>query len=149
MTRPGEEPVPESIPESLRVDDRLRIPVRELTWRFDPSGGPGGQHANRASSRAELRWNVEGSASLSEGQRARLLDKLGPEVRISVDEARSQSRNRSIALDRLAERIRDAMKPERTRRPTKPSKGAKRRRLEDKRKRSQTKQGRGRVRPDE
>ncbi len=143
MEAPGDD----QNPDVIRVNGQLSIPMRELTWRFAPSGGPGGQHANKVSSRAELRWDVVASPSLTEVQRARLVDKLGGEVRISVDEARSQLRNRSLAVDRLGERVAEALRREVARRPTKPSKGSQRRRLDAKKQRSQIKRGRGRVDP--
>lgn len=133
--------------DSLRVNGSLRIPRRELTWRFDPSGGPGGQHANKVSSRAEVRWDVETSPSLSDSQRTRLLDKVGREVRVAVDQSRSQSRNRTLAMEKLAEQVAAALRREAPRRATKPTKASQRRRLDAKKQRSQTKQGRGRIHP--
>lgn len=133
--------------DSLRVDGSLRIPLRELTWRFDPSGGPGGQHANKVSTRAEVRWDVEASPSLSDWQRTRLVEKVGGEIRVAVDQSRSQSRNRTLALEKLAEQVAEALRREAPRRATKPTKASQRRRLDAKKQRSQTKQGRGRIRP--
>src|SRR5690606_24480376 len=92
-------------PERVRVTSGLSIPVDELTWRFTRSGGPGGQHANTSDTRVEVRFDVAGSPSLGPRQRARLMERLGPEVRVSVDRHRSQARNRAEALERLAQRL--------------------------------------------
>ncbi|MDA3038012.1 MAG: alternative ribosome rescue aminoacyl-tRNA hydrolase ArfB [Actinomycetota bacterium] len=118
------------------------IPDHELTWRFGPSGGPGGQHANRAHTRAEVVFEVEASTALTESQRARVQTALGPVVRVTVDETRSQARNRQIANDRLQARVANALRPVRVRRATRPGKGAVKRRLEDKRRQSQRKANR-------
>ena len=132
----------------LRVGG-LQVPTSELTWRYDTPGGPGGQHANRAATRAEVRFDVAASPSLSESQRARLLAKTGPVVIAASADSRSQSRNRDLALDRLRSLLGDALREERPRRKTKPSRGAKTRRLDSKRKRGDLKRTRGRVRPDD
>jgi ribosome-associated protein len=132
-------------PETIRVTQSLRIPLSELQFRFSPSGGPGGQHANKVATRVELRFDVASSPSLGPYQRSRLLDKLGPEVRVVVDEQRSQLRNRQLAVERLRERLVAALHVDKTRRPTRPSKGAKERRLADKRRLSERKRAR---RPD-
>jgi ribosome-associated protein len=129
----------------VRVTQSLRIPVSELQFRFSASGGPGGQHANKVATRVELRFDVAGSPSLGPYQRSRILDKLGPEVRVVVDEQRSQLRNRQLAVERFRERLVAALHVEKARRPTRPSRGAKERRLADKRKLSERKRSR---RPD-
>jgi ribosome-associated protein len=121
------EPTPPG--DRVRITSSLSIPVSELHFRFSPSGGPGGQHANKVATRAELRFDVAGSPSLGPRQRARLLDKLGPEVRVVADDERSQGRNRQLAVTRFAERMVAALRVETPRRPTRPSKGAKERRL--------------------
>ncbi|MCP3989062.1 MAG: aminoacyl-tRNA hydrolase [Actinomycetia bacterium] len=128
----------------LQVNSRLVIPSSELGWRFSPSGGPGGQHANTSNTRAEVTFDVEASAALSEGQRRLVLDRLGPRVVVSADDTRSQVRNRQLALDRLAERLRGALRTQTRRRPTKPKRGAIERRLEEKKRRSKRKADRGR-----
>ncbi len=117
----------------LRVTSTVAIPLEELEWRFSGSGGPGGQHANTANTRVEVRFDVAGSPSLGPLQRARLLSRLGPLVRVVVSDERSQLRNRELALERLAIRLAEGLHVDRPRRPTRPSAGAKRRRLEDKR----------------
>ncbi len=132
----------------LRVG-RLQVPLSELTWRFDTPGGPGGQHANRAATRAEVRFDVAGSPSLTEAQRSRLRAKVGPVVVATSADSRSQSRNRDLALERLRTILGEALREERPRRKTKPSRGAKARRLDSKRKRGEVKKTRGRVRPDD
>jgi ribosome-associated protein len=129
----------------LRVSRSLVIPMRELTWRFSRSGGPGGQHANTADTRAEVRFDVARSASLGPRQRARLLERLGDEVRVVAADERSQARNRELALQRLAARLRDALHIDPTRRATRPTKAAVERRLQDKRRRSQRKADRRRI----
>lgn len=128
--------------EVLRVGGSLRIPVSELTWRFTRSGGPGGQHANTSDTRAEVRFDVAGSPSLGPRQRARLLERLGPEVRAAASDERSQARNRELALRRLAERLEDALRVREPRRPTRPTKASVRRRLDDKRRQAERKAGR-------
>ncbi len=134
--------------DDLRVG-RLRVPLSELTWRFDTPGGPGGQHANRAATRAEVRFDVAASPSLSGAERERLLARLGPVVTASAAEARSQSRNRDVALDRLRSTIADALREPRRRRPTRPTKSSTERRLADKRARSERKRDRRVPRPDD
>ena len=126
----------------VRVNRSLSIPLSELTFRFAPSGGPGGQHANKASTRVELRFDVEHSPSLGPGQRARLLARFGPQVRIVADGNRSQTRNREAAVDRFRERLGEALAVRRSRTPTRPSRGAVERRLEEKRRRAEQKRSR-------
>jgi ribosome-associated protein len=125
--------------DDLVVSRTCRIPLAELQWRFSRSGGPGGQHANTADTRVEVIFDVAGSPALGPTQRARLLDRLGPEVRVTVADERSQLRNRTIALDRLRERLAAGLHVERPRRATKPTKGSQERRLDAKRRRSETK----------
>ena len=127
---------------SLRVHRGLCIPYSEITWRATTSGGPGGQHANRTLSRVEVQFDVAGSAALGPRQRSRLLERLGPTVRASASDSRSQSRNRQLALERLAAKLDVGLRVDPTRRPTKPTKGSKIRRVEDKRRRSETKRQR-------
>lgn len=126
----------------LRVG-RYTIPGAELHWTFSTSGGPGGQHANKSATRAELRFDLASSDVFDPDVKERLLDRLrsiGDGVLvISVDESRSQWRNRAIARRRLSELLTEALKPRKRRRPTKPSAAARRRRLEEKRHRSEIK----------
>lgn len=128
--------------DDLKISETITIPARELGWSFSPTGGPGGQHANRSSTRAELRFDVEDSRAFDDETRERLLARLatGGTVTVIVDQTRSQWRNRQIARERLADRIRKALKPDPPkRRPTKPSRAARRRRADDKKARSRTK----------
>lgn len=133
----------------LHVNRSLRIPVAELEWRFSRSGGPGGQHANTSDTRAEVIFDVEHSPSLGPRQRARLLEKLGPEVRVAAADERSQARNRSRALERLAETLRRALERPKRRVPTKPSRSARRRRVDQKRHRGRKKRLRKKPRLDD
>lgn len=135
--------------DALRINGGLRIPLSEIVVRASRSSGPGGQHANVTASRIEVVFDVQGSPTLTPGQRAMLLDRLGPVVRAVSQDARSQARNRQLALERLAERLRQGLYVAPSRRATAPSKGAKRRRLEAKGRRSQTKQGRRRPTGDD
>lgn len=123
----------------LRVTRSCLIPLSELEWRFTPSGGPGGQHANRSNTRAEVRFDIEASPSLSEAHRGRLLERIGPLLRVVADDERSQLRNRELALERLRGRLAEALRIERTRRPTAPTRASTRRRLESKKRRSDVK----------
>lgn len=135
-------------PELLRVTRSLTIPVSELRWRFTRSGGPGGQHANTSDTRVEVRFDVLGSPSLGPRQRARLLDRLGPEVRAVAADSRSQARNREVALERLGQRLAGALATETPRRATRPTAGSVRRRLEAKRRHGERKAGRRSIDPD-
>lgn len=126
----------------LRVSRTLAIPLAEIEWRAGPSGGPGGQHANRTASRVEVWFDVRRSQVLGPRQRARLLQQLGPVVRASAGDDRSQARNRQLAQARLAARIAGALAVATPRRPTRPTAGSKERRLRDKRRRSEVKRGR-------
>ena len=128
--------------EVLRVTRTCAIPLDELSWQFTGSGGPGGQHANTANTKAEVRFDVAGSPSLGPRQRQRLLEKLGPVVRVAASDRRSQAQNRELALERLRSRLADALHVERPRTATKPTRGAKERRLEDKRRRADLKRSR-------
>lgn len=130
----------------LRVSRGLSVPLSELEWRFSRSSGPGGQHANTASTRAEVRFDVASSPSVGPRQRARLLERLGPEVRVVAEDERSQARNRALALERLAERLAAALKTTPRRVPTAPTKSSVRRRVDSKRKRGDLKRDRTRSR---
>lgn len=126
----------------LQVNRTLAIPYDELEWRFSSSGGPGGQHANTSNTRAEVRFDVVASPSLLPHQRDRLLDQLGPVVRVAASDERSQARNRELAMARLAGRLAGALKVQRTRRPTRPGKAAVARRVGEKRRQGQRKRDR-------
>jgi len=126
----------------LRVGRSIAIPLEELEWRATTSGGPGGQHANRSSTRVEVRFDVESSPSLGPRQRARIVARLGPVVRAGAGESRSQARNRDAALRRLADRLESALRVEPVRVPTRPSAAERARRVEDKRRRGARKRER-------
>ena len=128
--------------QPLRVTRSCVIPSDELEWRFSGSGGPGGQHANTANTRVELLFDIEASEALGPRQRSRLLERLGPRVRIVVSERRSQLRNRELALERLRERLAGALHIEQPRVATRPSRASKRARVDTKRKHSERKRAR-------
>ena len=117
----------------------VSIPVSEIELRFSRSSGPGGQHAQRTESRVEAVFDVEASAALTENQKRRVVAKAGPVLRAVAQDERSQWRNRELATERLVDSLREALRVPRSRRPTKPSREARRRRLEDKRRRGTTK----------
>jgi ribosome-associated protein len=130
------------VADELRIDDRLAIPLAEIELRTSRSSGPGGQHANVTASRVEAVFEVEASAALDEGQRARLLQRAGPTLTAVAQDARGQSRNRQLALERLAAKIAAALAVPRRRRPTRPSGASHRRRLDQKRRTGERKRGR-------
>ena len=130
--------------ERLEVGHGVSIPLEEIEVRASRSGGPGGQHANKTASRIEAVFDVRASPSLSESQKERIAARLGPRVTAVSQDSRGQARNRAIALERLRSRLAGALTPPKRRRPTRPSRGAKERRLESKRRQSQRKQGRRR-----
>jgi ribosome-associated protein len=121
------------------VNEELAIPLAEIDFRASRSSGPGGQHANVTASRIEAVFDVESSPTLTDEQRERLRRKLGDRVTAIAQDARSQARNRELALERLRERIAGALVRPKKRRPTRPSRAAKERRLEQKRRTSQRK----------
>ncbi|MEY2398072.1 MAG: ribosome-associated protein [Actinomycetota bacterium] len=123
----------------LRVSASCQIPDDEFTWRFTGSGGPGGQHANTSNTRVELIFDVANSPSLGPRQRARLLEKLGPTVRVVASDERSQTRNRDLALTRMRDRLAGALHIEKPRLKTRATKASKERRLDAKRRTSQIK----------
>jgi ribosome-associated protein len=125
--------------ESIRVSRSVSIPRSEVELRFSRSSGPGGQHAQKTETRAEAVFDVERSAALSDAQKRRVIAKAGPILRAVAQDERSQWRNRELAIERVVDELREALKVERKRRPTKPSAAAKQRRLEQKRRRSETK----------
>lgn len=130
------------MPELLRIDERLSLPLAEIELRTSRSSGPGGQHANVTASRVEAVFDVEASATLEDAQRVRLLERLGPVVTAIAQDARGQARNRELALERLAAKIAGGLQVQRKRRPTRPSRASRRRRLEQKRQTGERKRGR-------
>ena len=135
--------------QPLRVTRSCVIPPDELEWRFSGSGGPGGQHANTANTRVELLFDVEASEALGPRQRTRLLERLGPRVRIVVSERRSQMRNRELALERLRDRLAGALHVEPKRVATRPTRASKRARVDSKRRQSERKRARKTPRADD
>jgi ribosome-associated protein len=125
--------------ESIRVTRSVVLPVDEIELRFSRSSGPGGQHAQTSETRVEALLDVEGTSALSEHQRRRVLAKAGPVLRAVAQDERSQLRNRELAVERLVERLREALRVERRRKPTAPSRASKERRLEAKRRRGEVK----------
>jgi ribosome-associated protein len=130
------------VAEELRINDRLALPLAEIELRTSRSSGPGGQHANVTASRVEAVFDVEASQTLDDAQRSRLLERLGPVVTAIAQDARGQSRNRELALRRLAQKIAAGLRVQRKRRPTRPSRAAKQRRLEQKRRTGEKKRAR-------
>lgn len=134
------------VPAGPGLPGGLVVPDGELVERFSRSPGPGGQSVNTTDTRVELVWDPATSAVLDEHQRARLLARAAGPITVVAHEHRSQHRNRGAARERLAARVRELLAPPPPpRRPTKPTRGSKERRLDAKRQRGQTKQLRGRV----
>ena len=135
--------------DDLAIDPRLTIPASELSWQASRSSGPGGQHVNTADTRIQVRWSVRDSAVLSDFQRSRLLVALATrltgegEIILASDAHRSQRRNREDVAQRLAQLVREALVPPKPRKKTRPTKASRQRRLQDKKRRSQVKKGRG------
>jgi ribosome-associated protein len=125
--------------DPMRVTPSVAIPLREIELRTSRSSGPGGQHANVTASRVEAVFDVAGSPTLTDEQRARAMARVGPRLTAVAQDARSQARNRELALERLRARLAAALAVPRARRPTKPTRAARRRRLEAKRRRAERK----------
>jgi ribosome-associated protein len=125
--------------ESIRVTRSVSIPLSEIAFRYSRSSGPGGQHAQKTETRVEALFDVEASSALTDRQRNRVVRKAGPVLRAVAQDERSQARNRELATERVADALREALRVERRRVATKPSKAAVERRLEQKRRRGQTK----------
>jgi ribosome-associated protein len=122
--------------ESIRVTRSVVLPLREVEFRFSRSSGPGGQHAQKTETRVEAVFDVEASAALTEIQKRRVIGRVGPVLRAVAQDERSQWRNRELALERLLEQLRSALRVERRRVATKPTAASRERRLEQKRRRS-------------
>ncbi len=133
--------------EALRITRELTIPLAEIALRTSRSSGPGGQHANVTASRVEAIFEIETSPSLTESQRRRALARVGPRVTAIAQDARSQTRNRELALTRLAERLARALAVPKSRRATRPTTASRERRLQAKRRATERK--RARRRPSE
>ena len=125
--------------ESIRVTRSVVLPVAEIELRFSRSSGPGGQHAQKSETRVEAVFDVEASSALTDTQKRRVVARVGPTLRAVAQDERSQLRNRELAVERLVERLRQALRVERRRVATKPTAASRERRLEQKRRRSQVK----------
>jgi ribosome-associated protein len=125
--------------ESIRVTRSVALPPDEIELRTSRSSGPGGQHAQKSETRVEAIFDVEASSALTPVQKRRVIAKAGPRLQSVAQDERSQLRNRELAVERLVEKLRVALKVERRRVPTKPSAAARKRRQEAKKRRSETK----------
>jgi ribosome-associated protein len=132
----------------MSIGRDAKLPLREITVRTSRSSGPGGQHANVTASRVEAIFEVEASAALSEEQKRRLISRLGPRVTAVAQDARSQSRNRELALERLRRRLTDALVPPRRRHATRPTTASVHKRLDSKRRQATRKRNRQRPADD-
>jgi ribosome-associated protein len=137
------------VSDRLDIRPGVAIPLAEVELRTSRSSGPGGQHANVTASRVEAVFDVHASAALDDAQKARIASRLGPRVTAAAQDTRSQLRNRELALERLAARLGTALEVRRPRRPTRPTAGAKRRRVEAKKRRGDVKRGRRRPHGEE
>jgi ribosome-associated protein len=130
------------VTNALPIRPGVELPLEEIELRTSRSSGPGGQHANVTASRVEAVFDVAASETLSDAQKARIQHRLGPQVRASAQDTRSQLRNRELALERLASRLASALEVPRTRHKTRPTAASKRRRVEGKKRRGDLKRGR-------
>jgi ribosome-associated protein len=125
--------------DSIRVTRTVAVPRTEIELRFSRSSGPGGQHAQKSETRVEALFDVEASTALSETQKRRVVARAGPVLRAVAQDERSQTRNRELATERVIEQLRDALYVPRRRVATRPTAGARERRLEEKRRRGSVK----------
>jgi ribosome-associated protein len=125
--------------ESIRVTRSVVLPLSEIELQVSRSSGPGGQHAQKSETRVVAVFDVGSSAALTETQKRRVIARAGPVLRAVAQDERSQSRNRELAVERLVSALRDALRVERRRLPTKPTQAARKRRLEQKRRRGEVK----------
>ena len=135
--------MPRLVDRDLLAGPGCRVSAGDVAWRFSPSGGPGGQHANRANTRAEASLDLSAVGGIDDQVRERLVARLGPVLRVAVDRSRSQARNRRRALDEIEKRLRAALQVDPERQPTRPGRRAVERRLATKRRRSERKAERG------
>jgi ribosome-associated protein len=133
---------------SIRITRSVSIPRAEIELRVSRSSGPGGQHANKAETRVEAVFDVEASTALGDIQKRRVTRRAGPVLRAVAQDERSQARNRELALERLAEKLREALRVERRRLATRPTPASRERRLEEKRRRARVKRTRKTPPPD-
>ena len=134
------EPTPPD--DRIRINASVSLDPSELVWRYSASGGPGGQHANTSNTKASVTFDIANSPSLTDAQRARLIERLGIEVTSTASDERSQLRNRNLALERLRTRLSEALTVLPPRRATRPSKGSQLRRLDAKTRTATVKAGR-------
>ena len=125
--------------ESIRVTRSVLLPLAEVELQYSRSSGPGGQHAQKSETRAVAVFNVTASAALTERQKQRVIARVGPVLRAVAQDERSRTRNTELALERLVAQLRDALHVERQRVATKPSAAARERRLQEKKRRGETK----------
>ena len=123
----------------IRVTRSVTLPETEIELRTSRSSGPGGQHAQKTETRVEALFDVESSSALTATQKRRVIGRVGPVLRAVAQDERSQARNKELATERLVSQLRDALRVERKRVPTKPSRAARERRLDDKRRRGEVK----------
>jgi ribosome-associated protein len=123
----------------MRVTRSVELPLAEIELRFSRSSGPGGQHAQRSETRVEAVLDIEASKALTDAQKRRVIARVGPVIRAIAQDERSQHRNRELAVERLVEALREALKVPRKRRPTKPTAASRERRLEQKKRRGDVK----------
>jgi ribosome-associated protein len=126
--------------ESIRVSRSVSVPPSEIELRVSRSSGPGGQHAQKSSTRVEALFDVDASGALSDAQKRRVLARAGPVLRAVAQDERSQLRNRELATERLVEKLRAALAVPRRRKPTSPSAAARKRRIAEKKRRSRVKE---------
>jgi ribosome-associated protein len=131
--------IPVAMQDPIHIGRHAEIPLREVVFRTTRSSGPGGQHANVTESRVEASFDVAASISLSDDQKRRIITRAGPRVTAVAQDARGQARNRELALDRLRRRLTAALVVPKSRRPTRPTKAATRRRLDAKRRNAERK----------
>jgi ribosome-associated protein len=136
------------VQDPLRIGRDAAVPLSEVELRTSRSSGPGGQHANVTASRVEAVFDVAASGALDEEQKRRIMARLGPVVRATSQDTRSQSRNRELALERLEARLSAALSVQRPRRATTPTPASRRKRLESKRRRGDLKRARRRPEPE-
>ena len=128
--------------ESIRVTRSVSLDPDEIELRVSRSSGPGGQHANKTETRVDALFDVAASASLTDAQKRRVESRVGPVVRATAQDERSQVRNRALAVERLVAKLAEALRVERRRVPTSPTTASRERRLEAKRRRARLKRGR-------
>ncbi len=126
--------------QEIRVTRSVSLPLSEIELRVSRSSGPGGQHAQKSSTRVEAIFDVDASSALTEIQKRRVVERAGPVLRAVAQDERSQLRNRELAIERLVDKLRAALAVPRTRVPTAPTRSSSERRLEGKRRRSRAKQ---------